>query len=194
MKIPRTLASAAVLAALVAAPLQADVDPALSGPANQRGFAPDQAFAVGDIDHINNFNGNLILTIPIGPAYPVSSALSYQLVLSYNARLWDFDYSCGAGDPGGPLRVLLEAASGLQRRGGVAAVAGEAAAAWDRSQRHVDLAVRLARRGEPLVCGNAPLGRLERRGHLLYPRRELPADDAAQRWGAEGRVPGRRAA
>ncbi|MEP7012660.1 MAG: hypothetical protein ABJC13_20240, partial [Acidobacteriota bacterium] len=31
-----------------------------------KGFAPDKIFAVGEVDSVNAFNGNLLLTLPIG--------------------------------------------------------------------------------------------------------------------------------
>ena len=115
------LSSAAVLAVLLTTAVSAqDPDSALGGPTNQRGFAADQAFAVGEIDHINRFNGNLILTIPIGPSYPVSSHLSYGLVLSYNARLWDFGVKADADCPESTdLRCPLITDPDVRRRRGV---------------------------------------------------------------------------
>ncbi len=65
-----------------------------------RGFAPDKVFALGDIDNVNLFNGNLALTIPIGGAYPVGGGFSYGLRLVYNSNVWDFQESVDqAGNP-----------------------------------------------------------------------------------------------
>jgi YD repeat-containing protein len=59
-------------------------------PSQERGFQAEKAFHVGDFDTVNLFNGNLVLTIPIGGSYPVSSSLSYGLTLAYNSNVWDF--------------------------------------------------------------------------------------------------------
>ena len=53
-----------------------------------RGFDPSKAFAVGDLDLINTFNGNLTLQIPIGPSYATGASLSYRLQLVYNSTHW----------------------------------------------------------------------------------------------------------
>jgi RHS repeat-associated protein len=59
-------------------------------PNTTRGFAPEKAFAAGDIDSINVFNGNTTVAIPIGGSYPVGGNLSYGLTLVYNSSVWDF--------------------------------------------------------------------------------------------------------
>lgn len=59
-------------------------------PNTDRGFAPERAFLIGDIDNVNTFNGNLAITIPIGGTYPVDGGLSYGLTLVYNSNLWEF--------------------------------------------------------------------------------------------------------
>lgn len=80
----RTLLAAFLL---LAAPvlLSADVHPNAEG-----GFAPEKAFQTGEIDNINMFNGSLVLTIPIGNAYPVGGGLGYGLTLVYNSTPWVF--------------------------------------------------------------------------------------------------------
>jgi|CXWL01.1.fsa_nt_gi RHS repeat-associated protein len=55
-----------------------------------RGFAPEKVYDFGGIDAINTFNGGLTLSIPIGQSYPVNSALSYQLQLTYGSQIWDY--------------------------------------------------------------------------------------------------------
>ena len=65
----------------------------------ERGFSPEKVFEVGDIDHVNIFNGNLAITIPIGGEYPIGGGFSYQLTLVYNAKLWEWTTKCG--DPDG---------------------------------------------------------------------------------------------
>jgi hypothetical protein len=54
----------------------------------EKGFAADKMYQFGDIDHVNLFNGNLSLTIPIGGSTPVSDHLSLSLALVYNTKLW----------------------------------------------------------------------------------------------------------
>lgn len=60
-------------------------------PNDARGFAPEKAFHVGDFDTINAFNGNLIVTLPLGPTYPVKADLAYGLTLVYNSKVWDIE-------------------------------------------------------------------------------------------------------
>jgi RHS repeat-associated protein len=68
------------------------VGPSLAqNPNTERGFAAAKSFAVSDFDSVNLFSGNLVVALPIGPSYPVSEALSYQLTLVYNGKLWDFE-------------------------------------------------------------------------------------------------------
>lgn len=55
----------------------------------ERGFAPEKLYEYGGIEHVNEFSGNLLLTIPIGSSYPINGGLSYSLTLVYNAKLWD---------------------------------------------------------------------------------------------------------
>jgi len=47
----------ALTLALAGSPLLAD-----TYPTQQRGFAPDKVFQAGDLDNINVFNGNLVVT------------------------------------------------------------------------------------------------------------------------------------
>jgi YD repeat-containing protein len=57
--------------------------------ANQdRGFAPDKLYSYFDLDNINSFNGNLVITLPIGQSYPVNG-LSYGITAVYNSNVWD---------------------------------------------------------------------------------------------------------
>ncbi|HXH41023.1 MAG TPA: fibronectin type III domain-containing protein [Thermoanaerobaculia bacterium] len=55
----------------------------------EKGFSPDKMYEFHDIDHINLFNGNLSLTIPMGGSTPVSDRLSMSMTLVYNSKLWD---------------------------------------------------------------------------------------------------------
>ena len=69
----------------IAAPALAQLHPVL-----ERGFAPDKIYRVGDVDSVNPFNGNLIVSLPLGPTYPVGGDLKYGLTLTYNSMLWDY--------------------------------------------------------------------------------------------------------
>jgi hypothetical protein len=75
----------ALLAALWAHPAIADYSPNLAEGLSKT----DQQ--VGDVDHVNLFNGNLTIVIPIGSSYPVGGTLSYRLVLAFNANAWHFE-------------------------------------------------------------------------------------------------------
>jgi RHS repeat-associated protein len=56
-----------------------------------RGFEPGKAYAVGEIDSVNLYNGNLSVQIPVGQRYPVSEKVSWGLTLVYNSKLWDVE-------------------------------------------------------------------------------------------------------
>ena len=71
-------------------PASAEQHPTLA-----RGFETSQAYAIGDVDHVNLMNGNLILTIPIGGSYHVGGNLSYGLSLVYNGKAWDWYQETG---------------------------------------------------------------------------------------------------
>ena len=71
----------AVLAAALAVPAAAETHPNLA-----TGFQADKAFAAGGVDSVNGFNGNLVITLPIGGSYPVGAGLSYGLTLVYNSN------------------------------------------------------------------------------------------------------------
>ncbi|MCI0479350.1 hypothetical protein L0Y59_02290, partial [Candidatus Uhrbacteria bacterium] len=82
-------------------------------PNNARGFA-DKVFQVGDVDSVNVFNGNLVVRLPLGSAYSTGPTLSYQLVLTANSRVWDYEYaqySEGPGDPVDKRRAIPETIS-----------------------------------------------------------------------------------
>lgn len=80
------LVMAALLAFGTKAPLTAQEHPNVA-----RGFSRDKAFQVGDVDHVNLFNGNLVLTLPLGQSFPVGGGLSFGLTLTYNSNAWDFE-------------------------------------------------------------------------------------------------------
>jgi YD repeat-containing protein len=63
----------------------------------ERGFKPDAVYQLNGFDSVNLFNGNLILTIPLGTPYPVSAGLSYSFVLRYSGQLWRTIEICHVG-------------------------------------------------------------------------------------------------
>ena len=75
----------ALAAALAGAPLAADPHANVAS-----GFSPEKAFQIGDFDHVNLFNGNLVITLPIGLAYPVGGGFSHGLSLVHNSNPWFF--------------------------------------------------------------------------------------------------------
>lgn len=56
-----------------------------------RGISPSTTYRTFGIDTINEFNGNLMLRIPIGGTYAVGPALEQDLVLVYNSKLYDIE-------------------------------------------------------------------------------------------------------
>ena len=76
-----------VFLALAAIPLASSAD---LHPNNARGFDPEKVYQLGDVDSVNVFNGNLIVTIPIGQTYKVSDHLSWRLTLVYNGNPWNY--------------------------------------------------------------------------------------------------------
>ena len=88
----RTLSWLAPLAvALTTLPASAQVHPNL-----ERGFAADKAFQVGEIDHVNLFNGNVTLTIPLGATSTISEQLSLGLTATYNSKMWEMRQPAGS--------------------------------------------------------------------------------------------------
>src|ERR1700730_300015 len=71
--------------------LAAAVAPAAADtfPSQALGIAADKAYAIGKVDTVNVFNGNLTLSIPLGQRYPVGANFSYGLSLVYNSNVWD---------------------------------------------------------------------------------------------------------
>ncbi len=77
--------AALLLAAAAALPVFAQQPPPAA-----RGFDPNKVFAAGPIDSINEFNGNVIASIPLGETYTVSPALSYSFKAIHNGKTWDY--------------------------------------------------------------------------------------------------------
>lgn len=59
-----------------------------------RGFDANGVYSSTEIDSVNLFNGNLILSIPVGGPQKVSGGLSYSLALFYNSNLWNHQEVC----------------------------------------------------------------------------------------------------
>ena len=87
MKIP-----AAILIVFVAVSAAAQQHPNAS-----RGLAQNGVFQSGEIDHINLFNGNLAVVLPLSQEYRVGPTLSYQLSLRYIGNAWDYEQQCYSG-------------------------------------------------------------------------------------------------
>jgi len=64
-----------------------------------RGIAPANKYKNFDIDTINQFNGNLVIRIPIGDPLPVGPFLSQELMLSYNSHNYDYEFLEWTNDP-----------------------------------------------------------------------------------------------
>jgi hypothetical protein len=58
-------------------------------PNDARGFTPERAYDVHDLDTVNLFNGNLMIRVPIGPEFKTGQ-LSYRLALTYNSHVWKY--------------------------------------------------------------------------------------------------------
>ncbi len=82
---------------------------------NARGFNANGAYASYDIDHINLFNGNLLITIPIGQTYPVNGNLNYSFKLVYNSFIWSYESTCSGTDSGGGFSESFGALLSLSR-------------------------------------------------------------------------------
>jgi YD repeat-containing protein len=83
----RLIVSLVVAALSIVAALAADEQ----HPNVKKGFAVDSVFQIGELDHVNAFNGNLVVQIPIGPRITVGGRLSYGLTLTYNSKVWDYE-------------------------------------------------------------------------------------------------------
>src|SRR5438309_1610537 len=65
--------------------VKAQTDP--TEPEGAKGFAADRSYHLGGSDNVNLFNGNLVISIPLGETYPVNH-FSYGFHLTYNSTLW----------------------------------------------------------------------------------------------------------
>jgi len=55
-----------------------------------RGFSPTGVSASSDVDNVNLFNGNLTVSIPISPSYPLDGGASYGISMTFTGQPWDF--------------------------------------------------------------------------------------------------------
>lgn len=121
----------AVLVMVGAGPVRA----AEPHPLLENGFDPEQAFDLGEIDHVNLFNGNLIVTLPLGPQYPIREGFSYGFRLVYNSQIWAYtscpgsDFPCDV-DPTGPLDVDGNSSALLGHNQGYPNPRNNAGAGW----------------------------------------------------------------
>ncbi len=58
-------------------------------PTQEKGFAPEKMYQIGDVDHVNVFNGDLIVTLPLGQSFPVDADFGYHFTLTYNSKVWE---------------------------------------------------------------------------------------------------------
>jgi RHS repeat-associated protein len=93
----------AVLAAIAAGSLYAEESVVLA-----RGFKPNAVFQFNEFDSVNTFNGNLVLTVPLGPAYKSNGTLAYQFSLNYNSHVWDLYYYEGIDQTTFDIRQEVE--------------------------------------------------------------------------------------
>lgn len=56
-----------------------------------KGAGRTAGFGSVDVDSVNPFNGNLVVRLPIGQAYPVNAGFTYQLSLVYNSQAWEHE-------------------------------------------------------------------------------------------------------
>src|SRR5438045_3568520 len=63
-------------------------------PMDELGFHPERLYDFSKTDSVSLFNGNLMITIPVGIHYSVSPTLSYQLSLVYNSKTVDIETWC----------------------------------------------------------------------------------------------------
>ena len=91
----RSLPSSAILAGLMAfASLVLALPAQAQNPNQAQGFRAENTYQSDSIEHVNLFNGNLTLTIPIGQRYPLGPNLSYGLTLVYTGNVWYWEHEC----------------------------------------------------------------------------------------------------
>lgn len=81
---------ALIAAACLAACLRPQPAQAAADPVNARGYDVSQVYhGYAELDSVNSFNGNLMLSIPLGQTFKTNGTLSYAFKLQYNSNLWD---------------------------------------------------------------------------------------------------------
>ncbi|MFZ2493942.1 MAG: hypothetical protein WA208_20875 [Thermoanaerobaculia bacterium] len=68
----------------------ADAPVGVPHPNTALGFTPGAVYDFKGFDSVNLFNGNLVLTVPLGRPYTVNGNMTYSLALAYNGKPWDF--------------------------------------------------------------------------------------------------------
>src|SRR6266850_6386401 len=63
-------------------------------PMDEIGFHPEKLYDFSKTDSVSLFNGNLMITIPVGIRYSVGPTLSYQFSLVYNGKTVDIETWC----------------------------------------------------------------------------------------------------
>jgi len=58
-------------------------------PNQKQGFNAASVYSVHDIDSVNVFNGNLTVSVPLGPEFPLADGFSYRLRLHSNGNFWE---------------------------------------------------------------------------------------------------------
>jgi YD repeat-containing protein len=93
----RRLSTAFLLSLCLAVPSFAEQDPNV-----KRGIAPGNTYRNFDIDTINEFNGNLMLRIPLAET-PVGPFLNQGLMLAYNSKVYDYQFVEHQNTPDDPV-------------------------------------------------------------------------------------------
>ncbi len=86
------------------------------------GFKEQQVYDFNGVDSVNLFSGDLHVTVPLGPEYPLSSGLTWRLAAHYSSKLWHmFQYDSGlngsADCPGVPIPVRRAHVNGYSTLG-----------------------------------------------------------------------------
>ncbi|MGA7992652.1 MAG: hypothetical protein WCC53_14530, partial [Thermoanaerobaculia bacterium] len=85
------------------------------------GFKSQQVYDVGRVDDVNLFSGEVHVTVPLGPEYPLSSGLTWRLAAHYSSKLWHmFQYDSGVQSsdcPGTNIFVARAHVGGLSTLG-----------------------------------------------------------------------------
>src|ERR1051325_1194397 len=61
-------------------------------PSTTRGVALDSLYQLHDVDTVNLFNGNLLVSVPLGAQFPLDGGASYSIQLVYTGKPFDFTY------------------------------------------------------------------------------------------------------